>query len=80
MSAAAKVKRTILGIEIPRDELACRIAEKCVGMKRPAGTSATEALAQLEAEFPDIVAAWRASADAAVLYFYECVNAGKQPS
>lgn len=80
MSATEKARRNILMIEIPRDELACRIAEKCIGLKRPAGKSGSEALAQLQGEFPDMVDAWMRAADAAVLFFHECIDAGRQPS
>lgn len=80
MSVAEKARRKVLAVEIPRDELACRIAEKCIGMRRPNGASGTEALEQLMGEYPGMVAAWKAAADAAVMFFHECVNAGKQPS
>ena len=77
---ADKAKRTLLGIEIPRDELALLIAIHCLGMYPPKGVGATEALDQLAASQPDIVRGFRAAAGAAVLYFYERINSAKQPS
>lgn len=79
MSAAEKAKKVVLGIEILRDELTARIAERCLGMRRPVGKTAAEALAQLEGVNPDIVAGFRAAADAAVIFFHECVNSGRAP-
>lgn len=80
MSAAAKAKRTMLMIEIPRDELACRIAEASIGATRAAGLTVAEAFAQMERIDPGQPERWRRSADAAVRYFHECTNAGRQPS
>ena len=80
MSAAGNAKRKLLMIDIPRDELACRIAEACIGRARPSGMTGEQALAQLEAGYPDMVERWRRSADAAVQYFHERINAGRQPS
>jgi hypothetical protein len=77
---AAKAKRTLLGIEIPRDELAVRIAEASMGVRRPAGSTPAEAFAQMEAIAPGQAALWRKAADQAVLYFHECINAARQPS
>lgn len=76
----AKAKRTLLGIEIPRDELALRIAIQCLSMRPPAGLTATEALNQLAATRSDIIDGFRRAADASVLFFHECIEAGKQPS
>lgn len=80
MSVADKAKKTLLGIEIQRDELACRIAEACTGMRRPPLVSASGALDQMASVNIDMVAGFRKSADAAVIYFHECINAGRQPS
>jgi hypothetical protein len=86
MSAAAKAKRTLLGIEIPRDELALRIAQGALGMKAPAGTNAKQALDEMDRLFggdpmrPDLGEGFRLAADQAVLFFHECINAGRQPS
>jgi hypothetical protein len=80
MSRAAKAKSMVLAVEIPRHELACRIAEASIGLKRPPGVTAIEALAQLRAVEPDTVASFYRVADRAVLFFHECVNAGKAPN
>jgi hypothetical protein len=80
MSAPEKAKRTLLGIEIPRDELACRIAEASMGVLRPAGASVEQAFAQMDSIDPGQSERWKRAADRAVLYFHECINAGRQPS
>ncbi|MGC4252452.1 MAG: hypothetical protein QM605_13580, partial [Sphingobium sp.] len=80
VKTADKARRNLLLIEIPRDELALRIAEKCIGLHRPDGLTSSAALAQLAAEFRDIVTGWRAAADAAVAYFHERIMEGRQPS
>jgi hypothetical protein len=79
-ASADRVKRTLLGIEIPRDELALRIAIACLHMRPRKPITATEALDQLAASQPDIIDGFRRSADAAVLYFHERIQAGTQPS
>lgn len=82
-SQPAKAKRTLLGIEIPRDELALRIAIQCTGVRPPAGMKAGDALDQLDRDFPGDIAmgtSFRRAADAAVLYFHERINAARQPS
>lgn len=80
MSDADKARKTVLNIEIPRDELAVRIAERCIGMRRPANGTAAEALAQMDLVQPNMSAGFRSAADAAVLFFHECVNAGRAPN
>lgn len=82
MGAAAKVKKTLLGIEIPRDELALRIAQPCLGMIAPTGADATKALDDMDALGGPVLmgASFRRAADAAVLYFHERINAARQPS
>jgi hypothetical protein len=81
-----KAKRKLMMIEIPRDELALRIAIKCTGMKPPAGLSATSALDQLNRVFGagggelPMGEGFRQAADAAVAYFHERIEAGVQPS
>lgn len=86
MAAAQKAKKMVLAVEVPRDELALRIARVCLQMKPPRDLTATEALEQLKASPADtangfsMVESFRSAADAAVLYFHECVNAGRQPS
>lgn len=84
MTPAQKARRTLLQIEIPRDELALRIAIKCIGIRPKDGIAATDALDQMNAftggtglgmgdEF-------RNAADAAVIYMHECIASGVQPS
>ena len=84
MTHAAKAKRTLLGIEIPRDELAMVIATACTGVRPPRGTPASKALDQLnEMSVSDgmpMGTSFRKAADAAVLYFHEQINAARQPS
>lgn len=79
---AQKAKRTLLGIEIPRDELALRIAQPCLGMAAPVGTNATAALDAMNLQGGPVLMGegFRRAADAAAIYFYECVNAARQPS
>lgn len=86
MSPADKAKRTVIGIEIPRDELALRIAMPCTQMRPIGPVNATEALDAMNSLgiTPGMSKAmgdtFRDAADAAVRYFHECVNAGRQPS
>ncbi len=84
MSAVGKAKRMLLGIEIPRDELAVRIAAKCIGIKPTGPVDATASLdimnAELGATGNGMGEDFRRAADAAVIYFHECINAGRQPS
>lgn len=85
MTPAEKAKRTLLGIDIPRDELALRIAEGALGMRAAPGKNPTEALNEMD-RMPGAVAGegmgfgFRKAADAAVLYFHERINAARQPS
>lgn len=79
-ASVKKAKRTLLGIEIPRDELALRIAMPCIGARPPAGVDATKALNDLSSINPGMGEDFRRAADAAVSYFHECINAGRQPS
>jgi hypothetical protein len=78
--SAEKAKKTLLGIEIPRDELACRLAEAAMGVKRPIGATVLEAFAQMDRVDPGQSARWRRAADAAVLYLHAQINAARQPS
>lgn len=80
LGEADKAKRTILAIEIPRDELAFRIMQKAVGLVPPPGMTWQEAKAMAEAGQPGMWSIFVAQADAAVLYFYEVLNAARQPS
>ena len=77
MSYVDKLKRKMVGIEIPRDELACRIAEASMGAKRPMGATAAEALAEAEKVDPGQAKRWRDAADRAVMFFHECIKAGE---
>jgi len=83
VSASEKAKKTLIGIEIPRDELALRIGIACTGVRPPSGMSASGALEQMN----EMAGAgmrmgddFRRAADQAVLYFHECISAGRQPS
>ncbi len=79
----AKAKRKLLGIEIPRDELAIRIAIECTGVRPPIGMKASDALDQLDRDFAlplKMGASFRRAADAAVTYLHQCIQAGTQPS
>ncbi len=80
--SAEKAKRTLLGIEIPRDELALRIAQPCLGMIASAGADPTKALDDMDALGGPVLmgSSFRRAADAAVIYFHECIKAGTQPS
>ena len=80
---ADKARKTVLAIEVPRDELALRIAEQCLDMIAPPGTNATDALDQMcltPGAGRSMGASFRAAADAAMIYFYDCINAGKAPN
>lgn len=78
--SAEKAKRTLLGVEIPRDELALRLLKVAIGASPPAGMSAGDALADADRLNPGLAATFRAQADAAVLFFWECIKAGSEPS
>ena len=80
MGAVNKAKRTVIGIEIPRDELALRIAIAAIGHRPPEGVSAAEAFRQMDEVSPGMSDGFRYAADAAVKYFHERVNAGRRPS
>jgi len=77
---AEKAKRTVLAIEIPRDELAVRIAMQIIHARPAAGISATQALAEMDKIAPNLSADFLAAADAAVFYLHERINAGVQTS
>lgn len=80
MSASAKARRAVLAVEIPRDTLALRIAIQVIGAKPPANADPAEALDQMDQISPGMSADFRRAADAAVMFFRECINAGSQPS
>lgn len=79
---ANKAKKTVIGIEIPRDELAFRIAQPCLGITAPPGTDASKALDDMDRLGGPVLmgVSFRRAADAAVQYFHECVNEARQPS
>lgn len=64
----------LLEAEIETAELTLRIAEACLGMKRPPGTPAKEALSQLRVAHPEMVASFDKAALRAAEYFVECIN------
>lgn len=80
MSDARKAKRMVLAIEVPRDELALRIAQPCIGVIAAAGTDARQALDDMDKIQMGMGDGFRRAADAAMAYFHECVNAARQPS
>ncbi len=63
--------------EIDPEELACRIAEACMGVKRPAGISPKAALDQID---PEAAIDFRKAARSAARYIAECIDSGNQPS
>ncbi|MFC4255421.1 hypothetical protein GRI97_08270 [Altererythrobacter xixiisoli] len=82
MKPADKARRTMLAIEIPRDELALRIAEQCFAMTAPTGTDPAKALDDMDRMGGPLPMgdSFRRAADAAVQYFHERINAARQPS
>ncbi len=60
--------------EIDSAELTLRIAEACLGMRRPQRVSAEDALAQLRAAEPEHIAGFDRAALRAAEYFIECIN------
>jgi hypothetical protein len=83
VSREAAAKKTLLGIAIPRDELALRIAIECTGVRPPLGMKAADALDQMDREFSTPIpmgTCFRRAADAAVIYFHQCINDARQPS
>ena len=62
--------------EIDEAELACRIAESVLGMKRPAGATAQQAVVSASRDGVD----WRKGARAAMKYITECIDDAKVPS
>jgi len=60
--------------EIDSAELTLRIAEACIGIKRPPGMSAREGLSQLRASEPEYISGFERAALRAAEYFVECIN------
>jgi hypothetical protein len=84
---AEDAKRTLLAIEIPRDELALQMllggirnGQGLKDAKPPAGMTAAQALADADRHNPGLRATLLAQADAAVAYIFERIQAGRQPS
>lgn len=77
---SAKLKRDLIAVEIDCDELAARIGAAAMGVKPPAGTSATQMLDQLNAmtepDVPPMGDGFRKAAVAAMRYFHDCINSG----
>lgn len=80
--SAEKAKRTLLGIEIPRDVLAIRIAQPCLGVTVATDKDPTEALDEFNLLGGPVLMGegFRRAADAAVAYFHERINDARQPS
>lgn len=82
----ANTKRKVMMVDVPRDELALRIAVQCTGIRPPVGMAATAALNEMNSQFGGggghlpMGETFRRAADAAVLYLTECFNAGQIPS
>jgi len=66
--------RKLFETTIDSAELTLRIAESCLGMRRPPGMSAKDALAQLRAEEPEHIAGFDRAAMRVAKYFVECIN------
>ena len=64
----------VLETEIDSAELTLRIAEACIAIRRPPGLPAKDALAQLRASQPDMIAGFDRAALRAAEYFVECIN------
>lgn len=77
LSATERSRKFLLAVEVPRDELAVRIARAILGAKPPANFTAAEALESLGEEN---AAAMRSAADAAVKYWAECIAAARAPN
>lgn len=63
--------------EINEGELAVRMAEAAIGIKRPPGKSFEECLESFPADWGD---AFHRAARAAMEYWGECIEAGRKPS
>jgi hypothetical protein len=66
--------KKMLTAAIDPAELTLRIAEACIAMRRPPNLSAKDALAQLRAREPDIIAGFDRAAVRVCDYFVECIN------
>ena len=77
---AEKARRTVLAVEIPRDELVLRLMMAATQMRPPPGITAAEAITMARRASPETVRVMYEQADVAVAYFHECVNAARQPT
>jgi hypothetical protein len=68
------MKNKLLMAKVDSAELTLRIAEACLGMRRPPGMTAEDALAQLRAAEPEHVGGFDRAAMRAAEYFIECIN------
>lgn len=77
MKGLADIKRKAgskFMMEVSEPELACRMLEAAQGIKRPAGSTAVQALAHLDPESREWL---QRQGEAAMAYFNECLNAGR---
>lgn len=79
------MRRTVLMFDVDGEELACRIAEAAIGIKRPSGMTARQALddmrrATTSAGQPDMVPGFERAAQVAAEYIAQCAEKGRQPS
>lgn len=77
MSGTKSPRRTVLIIELDQVELACRMLEASLKLRRPAGATANQALSSVH---PEERAQLMVAAMAAMRYFEEQSNAGQVPS
>lgn len=88
MGEAARRKAASFVAEIDETELTLRLAEIAIGLKRPPGMSAADALRQLrqhaetsgQPEAAQVYESFARMARTACLYFGECIAKGSQPS
>lgn len=78
--SGAKGRTLAFIAEIDGEELACRIAEASMDLRRPLGSTATEALDLADRSIPGQGQRWRAAAAAAASYVAECVGKGQRPA
>lgn len=76
MSALGKAKTKYIA-EISEGELAIRMAEAAIGIKRPAGKNVQECLDSFPADWGD---AFGRAAKAAMAYWAECIDGANQRS
>lgn len=71
MVTKAKAHGVSAVAEISEAELAVRMCEANYGIRRPTGSTAEQALDNME---PEVRRAWRRSANAAMSYWRECIE------